>query len=94
VVCEGPFDALSMMAAGHPRTVAVFGVHGWRWEWVRGVDQLVLALDADPAGQEAARRFARAGRLRGKTVALLPPGSFRGAKDINEWWRSLVDVPA
>lgn len=30
-VCEGPFDALALLAAGIPRVVAIFGVQGWRW---------------------------------------------------------------
>ena len=34
-VCEGAFDALALRAAGVPRVVAIFGVHGWRWDWVR-----------------------------------------------------------
>jgi DNA primase len=41
-VCEGGFDALSLIAAGYPPTVAIYGVDGWRWEWARDVRQLVL----------------------------------------------------
>ena len=33
-VCEGAFDALALLAAGVPRVVAIFGVQGWRWDWV------------------------------------------------------------
>jgi DNA primase len=29
-VCEGPFDALALLAAGVSRVVAIFGVQGWR----------------------------------------------------------------
>ncbi len=36
-VCEGAFDALALLAAGVPHVVAIFGVQGWRWDWVRGV---------------------------------------------------------
>jgi hypothetical protein len=36
-VCEGAFDALALLAAGIPRVVAIFGVQGWRWDWVREV---------------------------------------------------------
>ncbi len=49
-VCEGAFDALELLAAGIPRVVAIFGVQGWRWAWVREVRALVFALDADAAG--------------------------------------------
>jgi DNA primase len=50
--CEGAFDALALLAAGVPRVVAIFGVQGWRWDWVREVRGLVLALDADAAGPQ------------------------------------------
>ncbi len=85
-VCEGAFDALALMAAGYPRTVATFGVDGWRWEWARDVRQLVLALDADEAGQRAWRELARHAVLRGKRVAFLPPEAYGGHKDASEAW--------
>lgn len=85
-VCEGPFDALSLRAAGIVRVVAIFGVHGWRWSWARGVAELVFALDADPAGQSAWLALARAARLRGKRVRFLPPESYGGCKDVSEAW--------
>jgi len=71
-VCEGAFDALALLAAGGPRVVAIFGVQGWRWDWVRDVRELVFALDADAAGQQQWRALARQAALRGKRVAGLP----------------------
>jgi len=65
-VCEGAFDALALIAAGVSRVVAIFGAHGWRWEWVRDVRELVFALDADGAGQQQWRQLAREAALRGK----------------------------
>jgi DNA primase len=62
-VCEGAFDALALLAAGVRRVVAIFGVHGWRWDWVREVRELVFALDADPAGQQQWRQLARQAAL-------------------------------
>jgi DNA primase len=50
-MCEGAFDALALLAVGVSRVVAIFGVRGWRWDWVREVRTLVFTLDADPAGQ-------------------------------------------
>jgi DNA primase len=85
-VCEGPFDALSLIAAGFPRVVAIFGVHGWRWAWARQVRDLVFALDADAAGQQQWRELARHAALRGKRVAVLPPEAYGGFKDVNEAW--------
>ena len=58
-VCEGAFDALALRAAGVPRIIALFGVQGWRWDWVRHVRDLVFALDADAAGQQQWRTLTR-----------------------------------
>jgi Toprim domain len=85
-VCEGAFDALSLLAAGVSRVVAIFGVHGWRWDWIREVRALVFALDADAAGQQQWRALARQAALRGKRVAVLPPAAYGGHKDVNEAW--------
>jgi hypothetical protein len=85
-VCEGAFDALALLAAGVSRVVAIFGVHGWRWDWVREVRELVFALDADAAGQQQWRILARQAALRGKQVAVLEPAAYGGRKDVNEAW--------
>ena len=73
-----------------PRVVAIFGVQGWRWDWVRGVRELVFALDADAAGQQQWRTLAREAALRGKRVAVLPPAAYGGHKDANEAWAAGV----
>ena len=85
-VCEGAFDALALLAAGVARVVAIFGVQGWRWDWVREVRELVFALDADAAGQQQWRQLARRAALRGKAVAVLPAAAYGGHKDVNEAW--------
>jgi hypothetical protein len=46
---------LTLLAAGVPRVVAIFGVHGWRWSWAREVRELAFALDADTAWQRQSR---------------------------------------
>lgn len=86
-VCEGPFDALSLKASGCERVIAIFGLHGWRWEWIRQVQELVFALDNDQAGQAAWRPLAIEACYRGKHVGFLPEEAFGGAKDVNEAWR-------
>jgi DNA primase len=83
-VTESPFCALSLIAAGYPRTVAIFGVGGWRWEWAHEVQHLVFAMDADAAGQDQWRVLARDARLRGKVVGIVPPEAYGGRKDVNE----------
>src|SRR6266851_6491563 len=89
-VCEGAFDALALLAAGVPRVVAIFGVQGWRWDWVRGVQELVFALDADAAGQQQWRQLARQAALRGKQVHVLEPAAYGGCKDVSEAWAAGV----
>jgi hypothetical protein len=69
---------LALLAAGVPRVVAILGVQGWRWDWVREVRELVFALDADAAGQQQWRALAREAALRGKRVAVLPPEAYGG----------------
>ncbi|HLQ33865.1 MAG TPA: toprim domain-containing protein, partial [Chloroflexota bacterium] len=89
-VCEGAFDALALLAAGVPRVVAIFGVQGWRWDWVREVRELVFALDADAAGQQQWRALARQAALRGKRVVVLPAAADGGHKDVSEAWVARV----
>jgi len=89
-VCEGAFDALALLAAGVSRVIAIFGVQGWRWDWVREVRELVFALDTDPAGQQQWRQLARQAALRGKQVAVLPAAAYGGYKDVNEAWAAGV----
>jgi hypothetical protein len=88
-VCEGAFDALSLMAAGYGRAVAIYGVDGWRWEWARDVRELVFAMDADEAGEKW-KELARQALLRGKKVAFLPAEAYGGHKDVNEAWAAGV----
>ena len=71
---------------GVRRVVAIFGVHGWRWDWVREVRALVFALDADPAGQQQWRQLARQAALRAKRVAVLPAAAYGGCKDVSDAW--------
>ena len=88
--CKGACDALALLAAGVPCVVALFGVQGWRWDWVRRVSDLVFALDADTAGQQQWRQFARQAVLRGKRVAVLPAAAYGGCKDVSEAWATGV----
>ena len=88
-VCEGGFDALSLIAAGCSRVVAIYGVDGWRWEWARDVRELVFAMDADEAGGKW-KELARQAILRGKKVAFLPAEAYGGHKDVNEAWAAGV----
>lgn len=86
-ICEGPFDAISLVAAGYPNAVAIFGVYGWRWDWSSSIGKLIFALDADEAGNKW-KELAREACLRGKQVCFLPPESYGDKKDVSEAWIS------
>jgi len=96
-VCEGPFDALALAAAGCDRVTAIVGVKGWRWAWAKDVQAIVLALDGDQAGQAAWQEIARGARLRGKQVYVLPPEAYGGHKDAAAAWAAgalkVGDIP-
>jgi DNA primase len=81
-IAEGPFDALSLVALGL-EVAAIFGLDGWRWEWVEA-KEIVLALDSDRAGRDAFKRLALEAVIRGKQVYFLPPNTLGDCKDINE----------
>lgn len=88
-ICEGPFDAISLAAAGYPNSVAIFGINGWRWDWSKNTNQLIFALDNDQAGTQW-KDLARQACLRGKQVSFLSPESYGNNKDINEAWMAGV----
>ena len=85
---EGAFDALALMAAGIPNAAAVFGVNGIRWDWLKGVRRIVLALDADDAGRKAILEHARQALMRGVEVLAVMPEELGPAKDIAEAWQN------
>ena len=70
--------------------MAIYGVQGWRWDWVRDIRELVFALDADPAGQQQWQALARQAALRGKQVVAMPAAAYGGRKDVSEAWAAGV----
>ena len=85
-LCEGPFDALALMAAGIPHAVAVFGVAGIRWGWLSNARRIVLAFDADEAGRRETLEHAKQALMRGAEVLTVTPDELGGCKDIAEAW--------
>jgi hypothetical protein len=83
-ICEGVFDALSMIAAGYKDACAVFGVDGLRWEWVTA-RRVVFCFDHDTAG-ERWKQQAWDGILRGKKIFYLPKEIYASYKDLSEVW--------
>jgi len=83
-ICEGVFDALSLIAAGYKDACAIFGVDGLRWEWVRA-QRVVFCMDPDQGGSRW-KESAREGILRGKEIHFLPESFYEGHEDLNALW--------
>ena len=101
VVVEGYTDVLALHQAGVEETVAVMGtaITGEQVAALSGmVEEVVLALDADSAGQEAMLRAQRvaAGRKMRLRVAAMPagedPAEMMAAPDGPERFRALIDA--
>lgn len=85
-ICEGAFDLLALMAYGVHNAVAVFGVAGIRWNWLRQVRRIVLGFDCDEAGRKAIENSAKQCLLRGVEVLQITPDELGGEKDIAKAW--------
>lgn len=86
-VCEGVFDALSLIAAGHKNACAIFGVDGLRWDWV-GARRVVFCMDPDEGGSRW-KDLAQEGLLLGKEVYFLPEEVYAGYEDLNALWLAM-----
>ncbi len=94
IVTESIFDAMSLWSAGLRNVISLYGKDGWTSDHetlVRqnGLTEIILALDGDARGQEAAD--ALASRLRG--IASLVKAVHRvtwpeGVKDANDFFLS------
>jgi hypothetical protein len=84
-ICEGPFDALSLISAGYTNAIAIFGASGLRWEWMKA-KKLVFCLDQDATGARSWQELAMEAKLRGKQVYWLDEEVYQGCKDLNEVW--------
>lgn len=94
VVCEGALDALSVAAAGR-RSAAVLGAALADQRVARRLRQLdallILAFDADPAGDSGARRLKEMlGASRHPVLRLRPPPHLG---DLNAWMVASRDWP-
>lgn len=85
-IVEGAFDALALRAAGVQKVVAVFGLEGFDWAWLRGQREIVIALDGDESGRRAAEKMRDEARYRGHKASVLDVASYGGHKDIAEAW--------
>jgi hypothetical protein len=82
VLTEAPIDALSIAACGFP-ALALCGTAGPNWLHLAcGLRKVVLAFDADEAGDRAARDMEKRLEPYGARCSRLQPEEF---KDWNEW---------
>jgi DNA primase len=91
ILVEAIFDALSLWSAGYRNVIALYGKDGWTSDHevlVRqnGIVEIVLALDGDARGQEAAD--ALASKLAGLVKAVHRITWPEGVKDANEFFLS------
>lgn len=90
IVCESLIDALSLWCWGFRHVTAAYGVEGFTTDHWAAIDahrtrRVLLAFDADDAGDKAARRLAR--QLLDRGVEVFRVGLPTGA-DVNDVVRS------
>lgn len=85
-ITEGAFDCLALIASGIPNAVAVFGLNGIRWEWLKQTRRIVIGFDIDSVGVSAIKEQAEQAQLRGIEVLALTKEELGGANDIAEAW--------
>ena len=91
ILVEGAFDRLTLLAAGFRASdvVALVGTAA-QANWLPAqVQSVILALDADEGGIDAARRLADRLERAGYCVRLCPPPHDRLGKDWNERWQRI-----
>lgn len=93
IVVEGPLDAAACVAAGLPLTVALCGKSYPHPEHFAGLATVILALDADDAGQAGQRRLWLDLVARGIDVLVLPASALADANDLAEYWQRHQTVP-
>jgi DNA primase len=86
IVTEAIFDSMSLWVAGHRNAVPLYGKDGWTADHEKliaenGITEIVLALDNDPRGQEAADALEI--KLRGLVPTIRRVPWPEGVKDAN-----------
>jgi len=93
ILVEGVFDALACLAGGR-QAAAICGLT-MREDWWPAIParRLILALDADTAGQRDAGTLARAATRAGKTLHIVKGAILAPHKDLNEYWVARRALP-
>ena len=85
-ITEGAFDCLALMASGVTNAIAVFGLNGIRWDWLKNVKRIILCFDFDESGLKAIKEQAEQALLRGIEVLAITKEELGGANDLAEAW--------
>jgi hypothetical protein len=93
IVVEGPLDAAACVAAGLPLVVAIGSTSYAYPDHFAGLATVILALDADKAGQDGRRALWLELVPRGIDVLLLPADALEGCKDLGEYWQQHHAMP-
>lgn len=93
VIVEGPMDAAACVAAGIPLAVALCGKSYAHPAHFTGIHTVILALDADDAGQQGRRALWLDLTARGVKVDLLPIAALAECKDLGEYWQRYRMMP-
>jgi hypothetical protein len=91
ILVEGAFDRLTLLAAGFRASdvVALVGTAAQASWFPAQVKAIILALDADEGGTDAAHRLADRLGQADFSVRLCPPPQDRWGKDWNERWQQI-----
>lgn len=91
LITEAIFDAMSLWAAGWRNVISLYGKDGWTAEHEAligesGITEIILALDGDRRGEEAAEALEK--KLSGLVKAVHRIAWPEGVKDANEFFLS------
>jgi len=94
ILVEGVFDALACLAGGLP-AAAICGL-AIREAWWNAIPAttLILALDADEAGQRDGAELANTAVQTGKRILIMKPEHLVPHKDLSEYWTRTSTLPA
>lgn len=93
-ICEGVFDALSLIINGYENACAMLGVYGLDSIAKIEAENVVLCLDNDETGQKRSLEIAERLAMLGKKVYLLDRRFYGCYKDLNEYFvnKSIISI--
>jgi len=86
-ICEGVFDALSLIFSGYENVCAMIGVYGLNISTIEA-EKVVLCFDNDETGQKRSLEIAEALTMLGKKAYFLDEDFYCNYKDLNQLYYS------